>query len=108
MSSGSESKANKLKSGFEHINNNLYTWSVADGYMVENPQRIRKSFLKKTILLLIPVLALTAYTVFKNHGQDAMFILIFPIAFGSAGLSMMLKQKSIMAKVQALFFALAS
>jgi len=37
MSGGSTSKATKLKNGFSHINDNLYKWSVADGYMVENP-----------------------------------------------------------------------
>ncbi len=104
LSKGSSSTAEKLKSGFTHINDNLYTWSVADGYMVENPQRIRKSFLKKTILMLLPVLLLAGYSIFKNYGEDALFILIFPLAFGSAGLSIMLKEKSIMAKIQGLIF----
>jgi hypothetical protein len=104
MSSGSESSAQKLRTGFDYINNNLYTWSVADGYMVENPQRVRKSFLTKTILLLLPVLLLAGYSIFKDQGENAIFLLIFPIAFGSAGISIMMKQKSIMAKVQGLIF----
>jgi hypothetical protein len=82
MSSGSESSAQKLRNGFEHINNNLYKWSVADGYMVANPQRVRKSFLTKTILLLLPILLLAGYSIFKDQGENAIFLLIFPIVFG--------------------------
>ena len=44
LSKGSASVAEKLRSGFKHMNDNLYTWSVADGYMVENPQKDQKKF----------------------------------------------------------------
>ena len=40
LSAGSKTKASILKEGFGESNNKLYTWSVADGYMAENPQRI--------------------------------------------------------------------
>jgi len=104
LSKGSASVAEKLRSGFSHINDNLYKWSVADGYMVENPQRVRKSFLIKTILFLIPVILLAAYAIFKTMGEDALFILIFPIAFGGAGLSVMLSSKSWFQKLFGLVF----
>ena len=57
MSSGSESKATSLQEGFKYINNHLYNWSVADGYMVENPQRVRKEFLLKSLFFLLPCLS---------------------------------------------------
>ena len=85
-------QAKQLNAGFEHINNNLYAWSVEDGYMVDNPKEIRKNFMWKSILLLLPILILAFLTVAYKNGTDAVFMLIFPIAFGSAGLSIMLRQ----------------
>ncbi len=94
MSSGSESKASALQKGFGHINDNLYTWSVGDGYMVENPQRVRKNFLWKSILYLLPVLALVIYGFLNKYGLDVIFLLIFPLIFGGVGLSMIIGSKS--------------
>ena len=41
LSAGSESKASALQQGFKYINTNIYTWSVADGYMVENQKNLK-------------------------------------------------------------------
>ncbi|HEC45286.1 MAG TPA: DUF2207 domain-containing protein, partial [Epsilonproteobacteria bacterium] len=104
MSSGSESKASALQKGFGHINDNLYIWSVSDGYMVENPQRVRKNFLWKSILFLLPVLGLLLYSLYTKLGADAIFILIFPVVFGAAGISMMMSKKNLFSKIYGLIF----
>ena len=104
MSGGSESKARALQDRFSHINDNLYTWSVSDGYMSENPQRVRKSFLWKSILWLLPVLVLVIYTLFSKYGEDAVFLFVFPIVFGGVGIGVILNQKNWSAKLFGLVF----
>ncbi|MEN8727631.1 MAG: DUF2207 domain-containing protein, partial [Sulfurovum sp.] len=69
LSAGSKSKASTLQEGFKYINDHLYTWSVADGYMVENPQRIRKEFLMKSILFLLPIVGLILYSLYLKFGE---------------------------------------
>ena len=104
LSAGSSSKASASQEGFGHINYNLYTWSVGDGYMVENPQHVRKSFLWKSILWLLPVAGLVFYTLYATLGEEAIFIFIFPLVFGSAGIGMMMSQKKWLAKLPGLLF----
>ncbi len=107
MSGGSESKAKALQKSFTHINENLYKWSVSDGYMAENPQRVRKSFLWKSILWLLPVLALVAYTLFSKYGEEAVFLLVFPLVFGGVGFGLVFGQKQWSSKFFGLIFAVA-
>lgn len=100
LSAGSSSEASALQEGFGHIN----TWSVGDGYMVENPQRVCKSFLWKSILWLLPVVGLVFYTLYITLGEEAIFIFIFPLIFESVGIGMMMSQKKWLAKLPGLFF----
>jgi len=86
-------KANALQSDFLDINGLLYHWSVRNGYMSENPKILRKKFLKKSTLVLLPVLALVAYGLFSKMGEVALFMLIFPLVFGSAGMTVILSSK---------------
>lgn len=92
VSPATKSQASKLTNGFKHINDNLYAWSVEDGYMVENPQKVRRSFLWKSILLLIPVILLAIIVMAYQYGNNAIFLLIFPIVFGGVGLGIMLRR----------------
>jgi uncharacterized membrane protein YgcG len=105
MKRGTPESAKRLKSKFDHINNNLYTWSVAEGYMEENPKKTRRRFLTKSLLLLLPVVAMTFYTLFRQMGMDAIFMLIFPVAFGVVGISLFFSQKAITQRIMGLVFA---
>ncbi len=105
MSPGLESKASALQKGFKNINDNLYTWSVADGYMVENPQRVRKNFLTKSILLLLPVVGLILYNLYLKLGEEAIFLLIFPLIFGAVGLNIMTLKRNWFSKITGFLFA---
>ena len=100
------SKSKILQNGFEHINSNLYKWSVSDGYMAENPQRVRKSFLWKSLLLLLPVLVLAIYTLYTKFGEDVI-LLAFPLVFGGVGLSILLSKKQWSAKFSGVVFTVA-
>ena len=99
FTNGSESKAKILQSGFKQINDNLYKWVVSDGYMLENPQRVRKNFLMKSILHLLPVVALMLYGFYVTFGVDVIFILIFPIIFGTVGMTVALTNKGLVNKI---------
>lgn len=105
LKGGSESRAKRLMQNFSHINENLYTWSVSDGYMAENPKRIRKNFLTKSILWLLPVIALVAYSLYIKYGLEVLFVLIFPIVFGAVGITIMVTQSQRREKLFGLFFA---
>jgi uncharacterized membrane protein YgcG len=106
LSPATKSQAKQLRDGFEYINNNLYAWSVKDGYMLENPKKIRSRFIWKSILLLLPVLILAFVTIAYKQGTDAVFLLLFPVVFGGAGLSMILL-KGISNKLFGLIFGAA-
>ena len=103
LTSRTASRSEILQNGFEHINKNLYIWSVSDGYMAENPQRVRKSFLWKSLLLLLPVLVLGIYSLFTKYGEEVI-LLAFPLVFGGVGLSMILGKKQWSAKFSGLVF----
>jgi len=104
MSESSEDKAQALLAGFSHINDNLYSWSVSDGYMSENPHCVRNSFLLKSVLGLLPVLGLMIYTLYTQLGAEALMLLIFPVVFGAVGLSIFFGQKAWSAKLFGLVF----
>ncbi len=106
MEAGSSTKSTILQKGFEDINNNLYLWSVTNGYMVENPQRVRKSFLWKSILLLLPVLALTVYSFLNTFGPEVIAIIIFPLIFGGVGLTMFIGSKNLFNKIFGVLFGI--
>jgi len=104
MSPGSESKATSLQEGFKYINDHLYNWSVADGYMVENPQRVRKEFLLKSLFFLLPVVALVLYSLYLKLGEAAIFLLVFPLIFGAVGLNIMTLKKNWFSKLTGFLF----
>lgn len=93
LSAGVKEKADGLKSDFSKINTFLYDWSVYKEYMAESPKVSRKKFLKKSILALLPVLTLVAYSLFSILGDNAIFIFIFPLVFGVSGMAVILSTK---------------
>ena len=106
LSPATKSQAKQLRKGFEHINNYLYAWSVKDGYMVDNPKKIRTRFLWKSLFLLLPILILAFATLAYKQGTDAVFVLLFPIIFGGVALFMILS-KGISNKIFGLVFGTA-
>jgi len=104
FSSGSSSKASALQKGFGHINDDLYIWSVSSGYMAENPQRIRKNFLLKSLLFLLPVVGLVLYSLFLKLGDEVIFLLVFPVVFTAVGTSIMTSNKNWFSKVTGFLF----
>ena len=99
MSSGSKTKATALQDGFSKINETLYLWSVEQGYMSENPQRVRRAFLTKSLIALALFVVATFYTLLLNRGEEAVLILLFPFIFGAAGLSVVFTGKNWVSKL---------
>ena len=88
-----------LQDGFKKINEILYYWSVKDGYIKEDPQTIRKKFLTNSIWVLIPIIAISLYSIFIIYGFEAVIILLFSSLFIGAGLFIALSKKSIFNKI---------
>jgi len=104
MSSGSDTKASALQDGFSKISETLYLWSVEQGYMSENPQRVRRTFLTKSLVALALFVALTFYTLYLNNGEQAVLLLLFPFLFGAAGLGAVVTGKNWVAKLSGVAF----
>jgi hypothetical protein len=74
-----------LRSHLDILNEHLYTWAVSRGYMRENPQHARTRFLLKSVVLLLPMLAYTLYTLFDRYGAEALSDLVLAVGFVAAG-----------------------
>ena len=96
--------AQKMRKGFEKINENLYKWSVANGYMRENPKRVRKEFLKKSFFIFIPFIILGFITSVMTIGIADTIMIGFMSVFIIAGLFIILSSKDKSGKVFGIFF----
>ena len=96
-----------LQDGFEEINKMLYSWSVESGYIREDPQAIRKKFLSNSIWVLIPIIALSLYSIFRIYGIETVIILLFSSLFISAGLFITLSNKNTFSKIFGSIFIVA-
>ncbi|MEA3454996.1 MAG: DUF2207 domain-containing protein, partial [Campylobacterota bacterium] len=106
LKKNSASEASHLKSGFKTINTLLYNWSVTEGYMRENPQKIRKKFLIRAALLIVPIITLTLYTLFVLYGIEYMMIFLFNMIFIVVGVTIMMSNRAIGQKIMGSIFAL--
>ncbi len=95
-----------LQNGFEEINKTLYNWSAESGYIRENPQAVRKKFLTMSIWILIPVIILSIYSIFRIYGTETIMILLFSSLFIGVGLFIALSHKSMFQKIFGLIFIL--
>ncbi len=105
LETDSQSKATALQSQFAKINSDLYAWSVADGYMSENPQKSRSKFLKTAALILLPLFVFTLYTLSITLGTDITALILFSSVFVGAGMFVFF-QKGLFSKLFGLVFAL--
>jgi len=81
LKKNSETEASQLKSGFKTINTMLYTWSVTEGYMRENPQAIRKKFLIRAAIFMVPIIALALYTLAALYPAEYAITVLFNMIF---------------------------
>ena len=72
--------------------------------MAENPQRIRKNFLVKSLLFLLPVAGLVLYSLYLKLGEAAIFLLVFPMIFAAVGISIMTSNKNWFSKITGFLF----
>ena len=96
-----------LQDGFKKINQMLYDWSVKDGYIQEDPQTIRKKFFKTSMWALLPVIALSLYSIFRIYNINTVIILLFSSLFMGAGFYIALSKKSLFNKIFGLIFIVA-
>ena len=97
--------AESLRAGFEKINSMLYTWSVDQGYMAENPKKARKDFLLKSALYGLPLLALAIVTSVMTIGTTTTILMMGLSVFVIAGIWIALSSPGIMSKIFGAVFA---
>ncbi len=96
-----------FKRGFESINSLLYQWSESSGHMQQNPLHIRKNFLIRSAIFMVPFVALTLYTLGKTGGMELLFATIHSSIFIGVGIGIFFSSKQILQKFMGLIFALA-
>jgi len=84
-------EAKNLRSIFEKINSKIYEIGVEKGFFKESPYDSKKSFLKKVFFITLPYLAYFIYYIFSKMGSEGLIIILFPLIFSSAGVSIILK-----------------
>ncbi|MEA3490598.1 MAG: DUF2207 domain-containing protein [Campylobacterota bacterium] len=94
----SSTESARVKDGFDKINEMLYLWSVKEGYMRENPKNIRKTFIKTSLLLMLPITLFALYSTFVTSGIEMIILPLFASIFIGVGLSVAI-QKGVFVKI---------
>ena len=97
--------AETIREGFTTINKMLYNWSVKAGYMKENPEKLRKTFLLKSLLFGIPLIALSIITSITTLGTATTLTLAMISIFVIAGLFIILTSQGLFRKIFGAVFA---
>ena len=101
----SDERAKRFREGFEKINESLYEWAKTAGYMRENPETARKSFIVKASLALVPFLLPAAWQTGEMLGDfSLLFPLLFVSAFFAVGAGMLVLGHGASSKITAVFF----
>ena len=81
-------KARRILEEFEDLNDKLYQWSIHRGYMADNPKTEKRSFILKSLLFILPLLALVLYPAIGTELIIPLgFVMIFPVVFVLAGVA---------------------
>ncbi len=94
----------KIKEGFSHINDTLYKWAVKSGYFRENPQKTRKKFLLKNILISLLFVFAIVVGSFLILPSDIILSSLFMAIFLGVGVLIAVKSNYWFARVFAFAF----
>jgi len=81
----SASRGQQIKKDIEAAKEMLYEWSVEQGFMHDNPKRVRRRFALWSSLAMLPLLLLAGWSSFERFGSDIFGALFFVSVFLSLG-----------------------
>ena len=83
---GGNKKAEQLNEHLDTLNEMLYDWTVSDGYMHQNPSKLRDNFLSKSMMIALPLILLSVYVSFKLYEPFTVIKLMMGAIFIFLGL----------------------
>ena len=87
----SSTRAERIRGALDRLSRQLYDWAVREGYMRENPEKVRLKFLLVAALMALPVVGVILYDTYMVHGIEMVFQLFILGVFGSVGVGLLIK-----------------
>ena len=82
---GGNRKAAQLNEHLDTLNEMLYAWTETDGYMHQNPSKLRDRFLSRSMMITMPLILLSVYVSFKLYDPFTVIILMMGAIFTLLG-----------------------
>jgi len=83
---GGNRKSEQLNEHLGALNEMLYAWMETDGYMHQNPSKLRDHFLSRSMMIALPLILLSIYTSFKLYDPFTVIKLMMGAIFILLGL----------------------
>ena len=79
------SRGRQIREDIEKAKDMLYDWSAEQGFMQENPKKVRRRFALFSSLAILPLLLLAGWSSLERFGADIFGPLLFASVFMSVG-----------------------
>jgi uncharacterized membrane protein YgcG len=86
-----EDEARYLRDIFKKTNDIVYDIGVEKGFFKERPYDSKKSFLIRAVAALLPFIIYFIYYTYTNFGSEGLALMLFPVMFSIAGITMLLQ-----------------
>ncbi len=75
----------RIQNSLTTLDDLLYDWSVRAGYMAENPQKARRSFLFRALAVFIPLTLFFLFIMFRSYPTETLIPFLFISSFVGIG-----------------------
>jgi hypothetical protein len=85
-----ETRSRAIQQEIPYLNETLHNWAAEKGYVEQNILKARSKFFLKNLLILLPIIVLTYFTLIKQYGNNeeistTIFLLLIFSTVGIAG-----------------------
>jgi hypothetical protein len=89
-----ETRSRAIQQEIPYLNETLHNWAAEKGYVEQNILKARSKFFLKNLLILLPIVVLTYFTLIKQYGNNeeistTIFLLLVFSTVGIAGVIML-------------------